>query len=199
MKKNKIHFSGFFRVALLWAGILLLSVTAAIPAGNDQPEDDSGGESSQTKQGPIRLTVINKNEFDITLRLDGPAYYILSVPSGEQKVFVIDDRGDYPYSLYHCKRTKEGILQLYTIQTFTIPPCMRRKLVKINIENKADTDLTVRMFGPQRFILTVPQGETKSFTIPRGRYFYRYRACSSPSRWSGFTAKVNHTLSLSCP
>ena len=165
------------------------------PGPGETPTDTSASSGSQ--QTPVRLTIFNGSELPFSITLTGPGTYVLNVASGEERVFVMN-RGVYSFEMMLCGVAAQGAMNVSKITTLTFKPCSNVKLVQIAVENKTGAGAAVTLSGPGSFVFSIPPGETRMFTIPRGDYALTYLACGTAVE-GVFEARSHRTLSLTCP
>ncbi len=168
--------------------------TTPPPGTGGTPEPAS---ASGSKQGPIRLTIFNGSEFPFSITLTGPKTYIFNVVSGATREFVVD-RGTYSFDMMLCRVGAQGAMNLNKTTTLTFKACSNTKLVEVKLENKTGTVSFVTLSGAGSFVFTIPAGETRTFTIPRGEYAVTRVVCGATVAGT-FEARSHRTLVLTCP
>ena len=169
----------------------------------------------QAKSDLIRLTINNRNNSSLYLRLKGPSYYYLTVLDETRTDFTIE-RGEYDYSLTACGATTTGTMDLKSNKILVMPICggnagvssknpdkvdlsKEHKLVPIEIENDTSSRALVIMTGPASYVFSLEKNKTyKDYTIVRGDYDLQIYACGR--YWTrSWTALKDHKLTIECP
>jgi len=196
------------KAVVLLALATMLLLTAASPG----PRTTA---SVAAAQDLIRLTVDNRSSGPVYIRLEGEAYYYLSVGSEKEAVYTIKP-GEYTQTVTACGDTvEEEEVEIKVNTRMVMPECGSRakpnypdqgkvdlseliKIVEITIENDADTQLLVIMEGPATYVLTLKKGDENDYTVAKGDYEVTYYACGRKDtrNFSAFKGKV---LKLDCP
>jgi hypothetical protein len=181
-------------------GVPGLPCSTATPSTSGDPSATTVATSSNSKSGPVRLTINNYSEVGFTLNLNSPERYILSVPSGESRVFIISTRAIYATTMLACHQVTQGALDISTMVTLNVPSCNAAdKLVSVSITNTTNASLSIVLTGSTRtYAFPLAAGQTGSYTIPRDDYSYTYYACNDVGTGT-FEARSHRTLNLSCP
>jgi len=169
--------------------------TTPPPSSSETPSITSSNNS--LKQGPVRLTIWNGSELPFSIALNGPGTYVLNVSNGEERVFVVN-RGAYSFDMMLCGVAAQGAMNLSKITTLKFKPCSNEKLVQISVENKTGAGAAVTFSGPGSFVFSIPSGESRTFTIPRGDYVLTRFACGAAGE-GVFEARSHRILTLTCP
>jgi hypothetical protein len=199
MKTNKL-----LRLLVFIGLMAAFLLSAAAPASN-----------AQAKSELVRLTVINRTDKTIWLKLVGPSYYNLSIPGESTQVYTVS-RGEYTQTLWACGAREESDLDMTKSRTLIMPVCggaahqaakaghkidlsKTLKVVKVTMKNE-DTDSSIFSIftGPETYVFTFKDEETKVYTIQRGEYSIRYFACG---QWTTrtFIANAGKVLEWTCP
>ena len=107
-------FSGMHHPICLVAGSPRIPGLPCLPP---TPPPDTGGtpdpvsSGGTSKQSPVRLTIHNESEWPFSITLTGTNVFVLNVPSGEQRVFVVD-RGTYSFNRMLCGVQAQGTMDL---------------------------------------------------------------------------------------
>jgi hypothetical protein len=202
-KKNVIH-------AILMVGILVTAFsTAAIP----RPGVSSSFAPAE-KSELVALTVENRSSGIMYLWLDGPAFYYLTIKSGQTMIFTVE-RGEYYQKVKACGDTAENIVDITKRTRMIMPVCGGHasqaatspyvqdiseiiKIVKVTVENDSDTRLLAILTGPSTYVFLIDEGEERDYTIAKGDYSVQYFACGGVAT-KNFTAYHGSNLSLDCP
>jgi hypothetical protein len=161
----------------------------------------------------VRLTIENRSNDYVTLRLTGPRFYYFSVKPGETRIFT-PVRDVYDSTLYSCGVFTSDSMDLTKIQYIVVPACGTKgtkaegatatdasaiiKLVKVTIENKAESSMVLILEGPGTYVFFLRAGEEKSYTIPKGEYDLTMYACWKIKK-SKFYAYANKVQEYTCP
>lgn len=175
-------------------GLPCLPTTPA-PGPGGTPAAPTGNAGAQ--QGPIRLTVSNGSELPFSITLIGSQTYILNVRSGETRVFVLE-RGGYSFNMMLCGLGAQGVMSFSRMTRLTFKSCSLEKLVEVSFANKTAEGAVARLSGPGNFVFSIPAGETRWLTIPRGDYALTYMTCGVEVT-GVFEARSHRTLTLTCP
>jgi len=165
------------------------------PDTGETPDPVSSGGTS--KQGPVRLTIHNESELPFSMTLTGASVYVLNVPSGEQRVFVVD-RGAYSFNRMLCGVQAQGTMDLSRMTVLKFKSCGTEKLVQVTMKNMTSESASVSLSGPGDFLFSLLPGESRSFTIPRGDYWATQKHCGTTNE-EVFEARSHRTLRLTCP
>jgi hypothetical protein len=141
--------------------------------------------------------MVNQTEQPISLFLSGPETYVLNVPGGESRTFVVE-RGSYAFEETACGFTLAGRLSVTRHFEVIYPPCSATRLVQIYIENTASSAASLILTGPTTQVLYVEQAQTRAFSIPHGDYEVEFYACGSRGQLE-FSARSHRTLTIDCP
>jgi len=161
----------------------------------------------------VRLTITNNSNDLVTLRLEGPSFYYLTVGAGETRVFT-PQRGEFSARLYSCGVFVTETMDLTRQQKIVVPACGTKgsatnnagtidasklvKIVRVHFTNESDRNLVVILRGPGVFVFFVRSGETKTYTIPKGEYEVQQYGCSGIKEFDYF-AYAHKEKDLSCP
>jgi hypothetical protein len=172
------------------------------------------------KTGVVRLSVINRSQFEFSLDLYGPGSYSLSVPAkSDGKVFV--DRNEYSYVMEVCNYVKTGTINMNIWQKIHVPPCggkgvARPKLhhidtskivkpIRITVKNKTGekVDVYLRTIDDHHF-LKFETGEVKTVIVKKEDgvaqdYVYSFQGCGDGLITGYYTPRVTPPLILECP
>ena len=78
---------------------------------------------AMAKEALIRIEVINKSEESVSISLLGEtAYYFLTIPAGETKMFTVE-RDIYQRTTYACGESNSGTVDLNTHKRFIFTRC----------------------------------------------------------------------------
>lgn len=167
-----------------------------------------------SKSELVRLTFENRSNHYASLRLEGSTFYYLRAYPGETRMYT-PKRGVYDYTLYSCGVYVHGVLDLTKQYKFVVPLCGTRggegttgpqtidasdliKLVYVTFTNEATTNLIAIFDGPGVFVFFIREGETRSYTIPKGDYTYTLYACGAIGD-GYFYAAHGKSKDLTCP
>jgi hypothetical protein len=196
------------KVLILLAVMVVLLLTAASPG----PRTTS---SVAAAQDLIRLTVDNKSSGPVYIRLEGEAYYYLSVGS-EKEAFYTIKPGEYTQTVTACGDTvEEEEVEITRNTRMVMPECGSRakpnlpdqgkvdlseliKIVEITVENKSDTNMLVILEGPATYVLSLEEDDENDYTVAKGDYDVTYFACGRMDT-RNFSAFKNKVLTLDCP
>ncbi len=133
----------------------------------------------------LRLTIVNNSAQDFHMQLDGPNFHYLTVPKHSTGIFTLIGEV-YEATVFGCGVTKQSTYVHYTQKKLIVQPCewenwevyglwgwtfpTPQKIVKIHITNETDVQQVVYLSGTAGYVLPVPGGTTKAFTIPKGEY-----------------------------
>ena len=162
----------------------------------------------------VRLTVDNRTNGTLFLRLEGPAFYFLRVPSGESEVFTVQ-RGLYTETVTACGVATKSTLDMSTQQKLVLPVCGGSaretakapgitdlstlvKVVKVSVINEASTQVLAILTGPETYVFLINKDVTKQYTVAKGDYKVSTYACSSVGTKDWMSYK-NAKLVLKCP
>lgn len=151
----------------------------------------------------VRLTIQNKSNDLVTLRMEGTQFYYLTVRPGETRVFT-PQRGEYSAKLYTCGLFVNKELDLSTSQTIVVPACGTKaftsdntgaidagqliKIVRVHFTNKTDKNLVLILRGPGEYVFYIRKGETKTYTIPKGDYKAEQYGCPKVKEFNYFAS-----------
>ena len=160
----------------------------------------------------VRLTIQNKSNDLVTLRMEGPQFYYLTVRAGETRVFT-PQRGEYSAKLYTCGLFVNQELDLSTSQTIVVPACGTKaftsdntgaidagqliKIVRVHFTNKTDKNLVLILRGPGEYVFYIRKGETKTYTIPKGDYKAQQYGCPTVKEFN-YYASAHLETNLIC-
>ena len=162
----------------------------------------------------VRLTLDNRTNGTLFLRLEGPAFYFLRVPGGEAEVFTVQ-RGVYTEMVTACGVTTKSTLDMSTQQKLVLPVCGGSaretakapsigdlstlvKVVRVSVINKASTQVLAILTGPQTYVFLLNKDETRQYTIAKGDYKVQIFACRSVTT-KDFMSYKDAKLNLKCP
>jgi len=135
----------------------------------------------------VPLTIKNQSDDLVTLRLDGPQFYYLTVKPGQTTTFTIV-RGEYSQQYYNCGAFVNSTLDLTKKNTIIVPDCGTKalrnpkqnttkvdggriiKLVKVSFKNTDEVTMILIFEGSGSYVFTLKPGETKTYTITKGSY-----------------------------
>jgi hypothetical protein len=162
----------------------------------------------------VRLKVDNRNSKQITLQLNGPAYYYFKI-AGEEKMTFAVNRGVYKYILTGCGMRTSGSLDLSVNKMLIMPVCggsasnqtrdpnridlgKALKVVNVKIENLTEGNSQIVMTGPSTYVFTLKTDATKNVSLAKGEYLVKVYACGTVFSRK-FTADKNAKLKIRCP
>jgi hypothetical protein len=156
----------------------------------------------------VRLTITNNSNDLVTLRMEGPSFYYLTVRSGETRIFT-PKRGEYSARLYSCGVFVNKTMDLTVHQKILVPACGTKattgdssgtidagkliKIVRVHFTNKSDKNLVIILRGPGEFVFFIRSGETKTYTIPKGDYDVQQYGCPVFKEFSYYAWAHNET------
>ncbi len=196
-------------VLILVLASTLLAAAAPAPAGGFLATSLQAGDL-------VRLTVENRTDQPLKIWLSGTAFYYLSIPANSTEVFT-PLRGEYTYSVFVCGINVSETLDLSKNYRLIQPACGSgpalaenvpqtvdlgtvARLVKVTFENDTTGNLTLVLTGPATYVLFIPKGQEKDYTIRRGDYavtLYAY-GCGSVTSTT-FTARAHAEKTFVCP
>ena len=209
MNKKRI-----LRNLALFLAMLSIFLMAAAPA----PISVASAKSTAAAGDLVRLTIDNRTEKTIWVRLSGPAFYYLTVPAKSADVFT-PKRGEYTFTIFACGNYITGDLDLTTNQRLVQPICgggpvtsalganthvvdlgQIAKIVKVNFINDTTGTIMLVMTGPSTHVFTLSKDEEHEYTIERGEYdvtVYAY-GCGTVTQTT-FLAKAGYEKTFKCP
>jgi hypothetical protein len=191
------------RFLVLLGMVAMMLTSAAMPLATAQAQADQ-----------VRLKVDNRNSKQITLQLNGPAYYYFKI-AGKEKVTFAVNRGVYKYILTGCGRRATGSLNLSVNKTLIMPVCggsasnqtrdpnyidlgKALKVVNIKIENLTEGNTQIVMTGPSTYVFTLKTDAKKNYSVAKGDYKVNVYGCGTVFT-RNFTADKDAKLKISCP
>lgn len=190
--------------SLVLLGMLaVLLVSAALPMATAAAQVDQ-----------VRLRVDNRNSKQITIQLNGPAYYYLKVEGKEKETFAIN-RGVYKYIMTGCGMRTTGSLDLTVNKTLVMPVCGGSasnqtrdpnridlgkvlKVVNIKVENLTEGYSMIILTGPSTYVFSLKTDVTKNYSVAKGEYDVKVYACGT-SFTRKFVAEKDAKLKIRCP
>jgi hypothetical protein len=192
-----------FRALVLLGLLAAMLVSAALPLTTARAQVDQ-----------VRLKVDNRNSKQITIQLNGPAYYYFKVDGKEKATFAVN-RGVYKYILTGCGMRTSGSLDLSVNKTLVMPVCGGSasnqtrdpnridlgkvlKVVNIKVENLTEGFSQIILTGPSTYVFTLKTDALKNYSVARGEYDVKVYACGG---WftREFTADKDAKLKIRCP
>jgi len=192
-----------FRRIIFLITLASLLFVAALPQQGVMAEEDV-----------IKLTIANKSDQDVWLKLDGPAYYYLHVKAHETKSFT-PQRNVYNFKLYSCGTSVTGEMELLWQKTLDVPICGTKSntgpgssqviydggdllnLVKMTFKNDSNYRIMVILDGTSVFVFSFASGQSKDYTIPFGEYTYTQYGCGIKT--GKFLAHFHKIQEFTCP
>lgn len=190
--------------SLVLLGMLaVLLVSAALPMASAAAQVDQ-----------VRLRVDNRNSKQITIQLNGPAYYYLKVEGKEKETFAIN-RGVYKYIMTGCGMRTTGSLDLTVNKTLVMPVCGGSasnqtrdpnridlgkvlKVVNIKVENLTEGYSMIILTGPSTYVFSLKTDVSKNYSVAKGEYDVKVYACGT-SFTRKFVAEKDAKLKIRCP
>jgi hypothetical protein len=190
--------------SLLMLGMLALMLASAVA-----PVMAATSEVDQ-----VRLRVDNRNSKQITLQLNGPAYYYFKI-GGEEKATFAVNRGVYKYILTGCGMRTTGSLDLSVNKLLVMPVCGGSaskqtrdpnridlgkvlKVVNIKIENLTEGNSQIVMTGPSTYVFVLKTDAIKKVSVAKGEYTLKVYACGTVFT-KNFTADKDASWKIRCP
>ncbi len=197
------------RIIVLASLIVTVLLTAAAPG----PATISTP-AVQARSELVRLTVVNRTESPIFLRLQGPAFYFLYVNGGESRVFTVK-RGEYDSTFTACGVTTSETMDLTRQKKLIMPVCGGRahaaqrtstkvdlseqiRIVSATIVNEADTQVLAILTGAATYVFLLDREAERDVTIAKGDYDVKIYACRAVTTIE-FSSYKNSKLALRCP
>jgi hypothetical protein len=191
------------RFLVLVGLVAVMLVSAAAPVMTVRAEVDQ-----------VRLKVDNRNSKQITIQLNGPAYYYFKIDGKEKMTFAVN-RGVYKYILTGCGMRTSGSLDLSVNKTLIMPVCGGSasnqtrdpnridlgkvlKVVNVKIENLTEGNSQIVMTGPSTYVFTLKTDAIKNVSLARGEYQVKIYACGGVFSRK-FTADKDAKLNIRCP
>ena len=191
------------RSLLLLGMVAIMLVSAALPMATAQAQADQ-----------VRLKVDNRNSKQITIQLNGPAYYYFKIDGKEKMTFAVN-RGVYKYILTGCGMRTSGSFDLSVNKTLIMPVCggsasnqtkdpnridlgKALKVVNIKIENLTEGNSQIIMTGPSTYVFTLKTDAKKNYSVAKGEYQVKVYACGIAFTRK-FTADKDAKLKIRCP
>jgi hypothetical protein len=212
--ENPMKTRTFLRSLALFLALFSIFLTAAVPA----PVSVASGKSNAAYGDLARLTIDNRTDKTIWVKLTGDGFYYLTVPANTTDVFT-PKRGDYSYTIFACGNYINGELDLNTNQRLVQPVCgggpvtsalganshvvdlgQIAKIVKVTFINDTTGTIMFVMTGPSTHVFALSKDEEKDYTIERGLYdvtLYAY-GCGTVTQTT-FLAKAGYEKTFKCP
>ena len=166
------------------------------------------------KSDLVSLTIDNQSSDLVTLRLQGPQFYYLTVKPETKATYTIV-RGEYVQKFYSCQTFKETNLDLTKKNEIVVPPCGEKafkvakgtskidgsefvKLIKVTFENPTDHNLILILRGPSEYVFFIRSDQEASYTISKGTYEATQWGCALVKNFT-FYPFANRVKELSCP
>lgn len=191
------------RSLVLLGMLAAILVSAALPMATAQAQVDQ-----------VRLRVDNRNSKQITIQLNGPAYYYFKIDGKEKATYAVN-RGVYKYIMTGCGMRTSGSLDLSVNKTLVMPVCGGSasnqtrdpnridlgkvlKVVNIKVENLTEGNSQIILTGPSTYVFVLKTDALKNYSVAKGEYDVKVYACGAVFSRK-FTADKDAKLKISCP
>lgn len=207
MKTNKTLI-----VLVLIALVASTLLTAAVPAPGTLVAGVDAG------QKLVRFTVSNRTGVPITVKLIGPASYVLFVPGfksglSEKVVFTVV-RGNYTYWVFACNDEVIGKIDLIGQRTLIVPVCGNYprtpegvnkvdfprppRMHQLTLVNRSNDLMAITFTGPATYTFFLGKGETREPIILKGTYTVKFTACLGTDSFR-YTTRSGAKINFYCP
>jgi hypothetical protein len=170
---------------LFLAIFVLTLLAAAIPSPVHAAPDSAG---------LTRLTIVNKSDAKVYLKLEGSPVYSFTVLRHSTAEFT-PQKGMYAYTLTACGQTVSGKLDLTIYRELTVPACGGQlpdysnnhkvdlaagaRPMSLTIENQNTRTVYVSLKGQRSYEFKVAGKSSPAFSLEPGKYTYTVTACGT--------------------
>ena len=142
---------------------------------------------------PVRVTVINKSQFDFSLVLFGPSQVTISVAPGDTVAKVVN-RGVYSFTMRSCNYTETGTMDITVYRIIHVPVCGGNagsladkphnidasdyiKPIKVKIRNGTGETVGFYLRTLDRHFFYNFEPGVSYIIVPKDNYVYSFVAC----------------------
>lgn len=161
-----------FLLTILMLVIVLISADVALAQDDDEK---------------VRLTIVNNSNANVTVRLDGPEDYDITVRTGQSKTRTIV-AGNYDYRYGSCGVTWDGTLEADENVELVIYDCQYVP-TKMQIKSHLSEDVEVSLAGFKNYKYAIDLGKNR-VELLSGDYTFSWEACGNSFSETMFVTKA---------